>query len=287
MELTNPTLVKALLESHGFRFSKSMGQNFLIASWVPEDIAESARLTKEDGVLEIGPGIGVLTRELCERAGKVLSLELDERLRPILAGTLSAYDNVDVVFADAVKADLPSLCREYLGERPWHVCANLPYNVTTPLLTAFIEAGCFESITVMIQREAAARLCAAPGSADYCAFTAEVDWFAQRETLFDVSPDCFLPQPKVTSTVLRLTKRKVPLCAVSDERFFLRVLKAAFAQRRKALPNAINAAMPQISKDVVRAALEEQGLSADIRGEKLSALQFAILANSLLCKMNG
>ena len=287
MELTNPTFVKALLESHGFRFSKSMGQNFLIASWVPEDIAESARLTKEDGVLEIGPGIGVLTRELSERAGKVLSVELDERLRPILAGTLADCDNVSVVFTDAVKADLVALCREHLGERPWHVCANLPYNVTTPLLTAFIEAGCFESITVMIQREAAARLCAAPGSADYCAFTAEVDWFTERETLFDVTPDCFLPQPKVTSSVLRLTKRKAPLCEVRDERFFLRVLKAAFAQRRKALPNAINAAMPNLSKDMVREALEEMGLSADIRGEKLSALQFATLANSLLCKMNG
>lgn len=287
MELTNPTFVKALLESHGFRFSRSMGQNFLIASWVPEDIAESARLTKEDGVLEIGPGIGVLTRELSERAGCVLSLELDERLRPILVKTLADCDNVDVVFTDAVKADLVSLCREHLGERPWHVCANLPYNVTTPLLTAFIEADCFESITVMIQREAAARLCAAPGSPDYCAFTAEVDWFTERETLFDVTPDCFLPQPKVTSTVLRLTKRRAPLCEVKDERFFLRVLKAAFAQRRKALPNAINATMPDLSKDAVRTALEEMGLGGDIRGEKLSALQFATLSNSLLCKLNG
>ena len=287
MELTNPTLVKGLLESHGFRFSKSMGQNFLIASWVPEDIAASAHLTKEDGVLEIGPGIGVLTRELAERAGKVLSLELDERLRPILAKTLSDCGNVNVVFADAVKADLVSLCRTHLGERPWHVCANLPYNVTTPLLTAFIEAGCFESITVMIQREAAQRLCAAPGSADDCAFTAEVDWFTERETLFDVTPDCFLPQPKVTSTVLRLTKRRTPLCEVTDERFFLRVLKAAFAQRRKALPNAINATMPNLSKDTVRSSLEELGLPGDVRGEKLSALQFAALANSLLCKLNG
>ena len=284
MNLTNINKIKALLAEYGFRFSKSMGQNFLIAPWVPERIAGEAGLTEEDGVLEIGPGIGALTVELCERAGKVLSVELDERLEPILRVTLAGRENSAVVFGDALKSDLPALCREHLGERPWKVCANLPYNVTTPLLTAFLESGCFESITVMIQKEVAERICAAPGTGEYGSFTVLVNWYAQPSRLFDVTPDCFLPQPKVTSTVIRLARRKEPPARVDDEKFFFRVVRAAFNQRRKALPNALAAGLPTLEREQVRGALTRLGLPADIRGERLSVEQFAQLSNELLAR---
>ena len=200
-DLTDYRAVTALLERHGFRFSRSLGQNFLTAAWVPERIADEADIIPGDGVLEVGPGVGCLTAALARRAGKVLALELDERLRGVLKETLADFDNVSVVFADAVKADLAALCREHLGERPWRVCANLPYNVTTPLLTAFLKAGCFESVTVMVQKEVAQRLCARPGTGEYGAFTLLVQWYTEPELLFDVPPHCFVPQPKVTSAV--------------------------------------------------------------------------------------
>ena len=161
MNLTDYRDITALLQRHGFRFSKSMGQNFLTAAWVPQQIAAESGITPADGALEIGPGVGCLTAELAKTAGRVTAIELDERLRGVLGETLADFDNVSVVFADALKADLPAICAETLGERPWKVCANLPYNVTTPLITAFLEAGCFESVTVMIQKEVAQRLCAA------------------------------------------------------------------------------------------------------------------------------
>lgn len=165
MTLTDYRDITALLQRHGFRFSKSMGQNFLTAAWVPQQIAAESGITAADGALEIGPGVGCLTAELAKTAGRVTAVELDKRLRGVLGETLADFDNVSVVFADALKADLPAICAETLGERPWKVCANLPYNVTTPLITAFLEAGCFESVTVMIQKEVAQRLCAAPGTA--------------------------------------------------------------------------------------------------------------------------
>ena len=171
MNLTDYRDITALLQRHGFRFSKSMGQNFLTAAWVPQQIAAESGITAADGALEIGPGVGCLTAELAKTAGRVTAVELDERLRGVLGETLADFDNVSVVFADALKADLPAICAETLGERPWKVCANLPYNVTTPLITAFLEAGCFESVTVMIQKEVAQRLCAAPGTGEYGAFS--------------------------------------------------------------------------------------------------------------------
>ena len=209
MDLTNYKDVTALLERHGFRFSKSLGQNFLTAAWVPRRIAEEALIAPGDGVLEVGPGVGCLTVELAEKAERVLALELDERLRGVLA-------------------DLRSLCGDYFGDRPVRVCANLPYNVTSPLLTAFLTAGCFESVTVMVQKEVAARLCARPGTAEYGAFTLLVQWYSESEKLFDVPPDCFMPRPKVTSTVIRLCRRVSPPVRVRDEEFFFAVVRAAF-----------------------------------------------------------
>lgn len=281
MDLTNYKEVTALLERHGFRFSKSLGQNFLTATWVPRRIAEEALIAPGDGVLEVGPGVGCLTVELAEKAERVLALELDERLRGVLSETLSEHPNVSVVFADAVKADLRSLCGEYFGGRPVRVCANLPYNVTSPLLTAFLKAGCFESVTVMVQKEVAARLCARPGTAEYGAFTLLVQWYAEAEKLFDVPPDCFMPRPKVTSTVIRLCRRPSPPVRVRDEEFFFTVVRAAFNQRRKTLVNAVSAGMRNVERADVEKALAEMGLSPTVRGEALSAEQFAALSDIL------
>ena len=281
MDLTNYKDVTALLERHGFRFSKSLGQNFLTAAWVPRRIAEEALIAPGDGVLEVGPGVGCLTVELAEKAERVLALELDERLRGVLSETLSEHPNVSVVFADAVKADLRSLCGEYFGGRPVRVCANLPYNVTSPLLTAFLNAGCFESVTVMVQKEVAARLCARPGTAEYGAFTLLVQWYAEAEKLFDVPPDCFMPRPKVTSTVIRLCRRPSPPVRVRDEDFFFAVVRAAFNQRRKTLVNAVSAGMREVARADVEKALAEMGLSPTVRGEALSAEQFAALSDIL------
>ena len=281
MDLTNYKEVTALLERHGFRFSKSLGQNFLTAAWVPRRIAEEALIAPGDGVLEVGPGVGCLTVELAEKAERVLALELDERLRGVLSETLSEHPNVSVVFADAVKADLRSLCGEYFGGRPVRVCANLPYNVTSPLLTAFLKAGCFESVTVMVQKEVAARLCARPGTAEYGAFTLLVQWYAEAEKLFDVPPDCFMPRPKVTSTVIRLCRRPSPPVRVRDEEFFFAVVRAAFNQRRKTLVNAVSAGMRNVAPPDVGTALTETGLSPPVLGEALSAEQCAVLSDTL------
>ena len=280
-DLTDYRAVTALLERHGFRFSRSLGQNFLTAAWVPERIADEADIIPGDGVLEVGPGVGCLTAALARRAGKVLALELDERLRGVLKETLADFDNVSVVFADAVKADLAALCREHLGERPWRVCANLPYNVTTPLLTAFLKAGCFESVTVMVQKEVAQRLCARPGTGEYGAFTLLVQWYTEPELLFDVPPHCFVPQPKVTSAVVRLRRRETPPAQVSDRDFFFAVVRAAFNQRRKTLPNAVAAGVKELTRADVEKALADMGLSPTVRGEALSLGQFAALSNAL------
>ena len=281
MELTNINEIKELLSRHGFRFSKSMGQNFLTAAWVPRDIAESAELDEGTGVLEVGPGIGCLTKQLSLRAGKVLSVELDNALRPILAETLSECGNVEVIFGDVLKQDLPALVKEHFGEMRCAVCANLPYNVTSPLLTAFIEAGCFETITVMIQREVARRICAAPGTADYGAFGIFVQWHMETELLFDVPPSCFIPQPKVTSSVIRLRRRAAHPAETTDEQFLFKVIRAAFNQRRKTLINAISSQIPNVSKEQAERAVTESGFDARIRGETLDIGKFATIADKL------
>ena len=286
MNLTDYRDITALLQRHGFHFSKSLGQNFLTAAWVPQQIAAESGIEKTDGALEIGPGVGCLTAELAKTAGRVTAIELDERLRDVLAETLADFDNVSVVFADALKADLPAVCAETLGNRPWKVCANLPYNVTTPLITAFLEAGCFESVTVMIQKEVAERLCAAPGTGEYGAFSVLVQWYAESRLLFDVPPHCFVPQPKVTSAVVRMDRRTAPPAQVDDEKFFFRTVRAAFAQRRKTLSNALRSGFSELDRADIVSAMEEAFLPPAVRGETLSIMQFAALSNALLRKFD-
>ena len=201
-------VMKPLLAEHGFHFSKAKGQNFLIARWVPERIAEDSGVDKTAGVLEIGPGIGPLTQQLALRAGKVCAVELDKRLEPILQQTVGAFDNLQIIWDDVLKQDVSALVREkFAGLRPM-ACANLPYYITSPILTALLEAECFEAVTVMVQKEVALRIAAKPGTADYSAFTVFCQYYAQPELLFDVPAHCFLPQPKVTSAVIMLKVRK-------------------------------------------------------------------------------
>ena len=286
MDLTNYNEIRALLARHGFRFSKSLGQNFLTAAWVPARIADEAGLDERTGVVEIGPGVGCLTAELSKRAGKVVSIELDRALRPVLAETLAGLDKVEIVFGDACKMDLAALVREKLpGLRPV-VCANLPYNVTSPLLTAILEAGCFETVTVMIQREVARRLCAEPGSADYGAFGLFVQWHCVPELLFDVPPSCFVPQPKVTSSVVRLTRREAPPVPVEDEALLFRVIRAAFNQRRKTLVNALSAGLG-LDKAAAEEILLRRGFDPRIRGEALSLGGFATIADEISALKRG
>lgn len=281
MNLCDIDQIKALLARHGFRFSKSMGQNFLIQPWVPRDIACSSGAGSGKGVLEIGPGIGPLTRELSLLADQVVSVELDRSLLPILTETLGDRDNVEIVSGDILKLDIPSLVRErFQGLEPI-ACANLPYNITTPAITALLDAGCFSSITIMIQREVARRICATPGSGDYGAFSVYCQYHAETELLFDVPPDCFLPAPKVTSSVLRLTPKDPP-DEVDDPDHFFRVVKAAFSQRRKTLLNGLSGTFrSNFSREQLLSAILSCDLPADIRGERLSIPQFAALSKAL------
>ena len=281
MNLTDYNEIRALLARHKFRFSKSMGQNFLTAAWVPEDIAASAGLDEHTGVLEVGPGVGCLTKELSERAGKVVSVELDKALKPVLAETLADCENVEIVFGDVLKQDLPALVEERMPGMRHVVCANLPYNVTSPLLTAFLEAKCFETVTVMIQREVARRICAGSGSADYGAFGIFVQWHAVPELLFDVPPSCFVPQPKVTSSVIRLTRREKPPVPVRDEALLFRVVRAAFNQRRKTLVNALSSQLPGLEKGQVEEILVSLDFDPRIRGEVLDIAGFAAISDKI------
>ena len=286
MRLTDINDIKSLPASHGFRFSKSMGQNFLTAAWVPEDIAEAAQLDENTGVLEVGPGIGCLTEQLALRAGKVVAVELDNALRPVLSQTLAGKNNVEIIFGDVLKQDIKGLVSEKMqGLRPV-VCANLPYNVTSPLITAFLEAECFDSVTVMIQREVAKRICAKPATADYGAFTVLVNWYAEPEMLFDVPPSCFIPQPKVTSSVIRLKTRSEPPVEVKDKALFFRVVRAAFGMRRKTLTNALSANFNELNKADIENLLTACGFDPKIRGEVLSIGDFAAISDAIFDIIN-
>ena len=281
MNLCDINQIKSLLARHGFRFSKSMGQNFLIADWVPREIAKASGAHPDTGVLEIGPGIGCLTRELAGRADKVVSVELDRSLLPILAETLADCPNAEVVPGDILKTDIPALAGEKFQGLTPIACANLPYNITTPAITALIEAGCFASITVMIQREVAQRICARPGSKDYGAFSVYCQYYTAPELLFEVPPDCFIPAPKVTSAVVRLVPRPAP-AEVDDPEHFFRVVRAAFALRRKTLLNSLSAGLGgQYTKETLSQAIAACSLPADVRGERLSIPQFAQLSRRL------
>ena len=282
MDLCNINDIKALLSRHGFRFSKSMGQNFLIEDWVPRDIADASGAAPGVGVVEVGPGIGPLTRELSLRADKVVSIELDRSLLPILAETLSDHPNAEIFPGDVLKTDLPALVSEKLAGLSPIACANLPYNITTPAITALIEAGCCGSITVMIQREVAQRICAQPGTPEYGAFTLLCQYYADCALLYDVPPSCFLPAPKVTSTVIRMTIREKPPAVVEDPDLFFQVVRAAFAQRRKTLVNCLYPLLEKsVEKQTLSGLLHACNLTETIRGERLTFADFAQLTGKL------
>ena len=231
--------MRELLGRHGFEFSKSKGQNFLIDANIPEKIVRLSGVDMSCGVLEIGPGIGALTALLSKAAGKVTAVELDKRLLPILKETLEGLDNVEIIQADILKLDISAVVNEKMPDMRACVCANLPYNITSPALTALIDSGVFDFITVMVQREVALRMCAKPGSRDYGAFSVYINYHTIPEILFDVPPECFYPRPGVTSSVVKLKIRPDRLLAPEDEKRFFKVVRAAFGQRRKTLANAL------------------------------------------------
>lgn len=281
VNLCDEKTIRELLGRHGFHFSKSMGQNFLIDPQVPADIAAASQADETCGVLEIGPGIGPLTAELAQRAGKVVSVELDRSLLPVLSETMAPYPNVEIVPGDVMKLDLNALAAEkFPGLRPI-VCANLPYNITTPVLEKLVAAAAFESLTVLIQKEVAQRLSAPQGSGDGGSFTLFLQYYMETELLFQVPREKFLPAPKVTSAVLRCVRRPRPAVEVEDEEFFFRCVRGAFLLRRKTLANSLSAALPGVSRDQVQQALADCGLPADIRGERLTLEQFAHLSGKL------
>ncbi len=275
-------VMKPLLAEHGFHFSKAKGQNFLIAPWVPQSIAEEAGVDETAGVLEIGPGIGPLTQQLCLRAKKVCAVELDERLEPILDITVGEFKNLEIIWNDILRLDIPALVAgEFPGLRPM-ACANLPYYITSPILTALLEADCFDSVTVMVQKEVAQRIAAAPGSADYSAFSVFCQYYAEPELLFDVPAHCFLPQPKVTSAVIQLKVRKNRAWNILDQDIFFRLVRASFAMRRKKLSNGLASGFPELGKTGAAEVIQAAGFDANVRGETLGIPEFARIANEIV-----
>ena len=280
-------VMKPLLAEHGFHFSKAKGQNFLIAPWVPQSIAEEAGVDETAGVLEIGPGIGPLTQQLCLRAKKVCAVELDERLEPILDITVGEFDNLEIIWNDILKLDIPALVAgEFPGLRPM-ACANLPYYITSPILSALLEADCFDSVTVMVQKEVAQRIAAQPGSADYSAFTVFCQYYAEPNLLFDVPAHCFMPQPKVTSAVIQLNVRKERSWGALDEGIFVRTVKASVAMRRKKLSNGLASGFPELGKTGAAEVIEAAGFDANVRGETLGIPEFVRIANEIIKRRNG
>ena len=280
-------VMKPLLAQHGFHFSKAKGQNFLIAPWVPQSIAQDAGVDETAGVLEIGPGIGPLTQQLCLRAGKVTAVELDTRLKPILELTVGAFENLNIVWDDVLNLNIPELVKEQFGSLRPMACANLPYYITSPILTALLEADCFDSVTVMVQKEVAQRIAAAPGSPDYSAFSVFCQYYAQPELLFDVPAHCFLPQPKVTSAVISLKVRKARAWGALDEKIFFRTVRASFAPRRKKLSNGLAAGFPELGKAGAARVIEAAGFDANVRGETLSIPDFVKITNAIVAFQEG
>ncbi len=282
-DLGNFTNTSEIIKKYQFHMQKKYGQNFLIDGNILAKIVEAAQITKEDCVLEIGPGIGTMTQYLAEAAGRVVAVEIDRELIPILKETLSPYNNVAVMCADILKVDLAALVREN-GGRPIKVVANLPYYITTPIIMALFESRVpLASITVMVQSEVADRMQTGPGSKDYGALSLAVQYYAKPEIVARVPASCFLPRPNVDSTVVRLTKYEKPLVEAADEAFLFAVIRASFNQRRKTLANGLaNAGGLGVSRVQVEAVLEEMGLSSMVRGETFTLEQFAELSNRLL-----
>ena len=283
MNLCDRNEIQELLRRHGFRFSKSMGQNFLIESWVPEDIAAASGADRQTGVLEIGPGIGTMTQYLAENARQVVAVEIDRNLIPILGETLAAWDNVTIINEDILKVDIRELADRYNGGRPIKVVANLPYYITTPIIMGLFESGVpIDNITVMVQKEVADRMKEGPGSKDYGALSLAVQYYAKPEIVANVPPNCFIPRPNVGSAVIRLTRHTDPPVTVRDEKLMFKLIRASFNQRRKTLQNGLNNA-PELpfSKEKVAAAIARMGLPASVRGEALTLSQFAELSDIL------
>ncbi|MBE5865681.1 MAG: 16S rRNA (adenine(1518)-N(6)/adenine(1519)-N(6))-dimethyltransferase RsmA [Lachnospiraceae bacterium] len=273
----------AVLQKYGFNFQKKFGQNFLIDTNVLDKIISSAEITKDDCVLEIGPGIGTMTQYLAESAREVVAVEIDKALIPILEDTLSAYDNVTVINEDILKVDINAIVQERNGGRPIKVVANLPYYITTPIIMGLFEQHVpLKSITIMVQKEVADRMQVGPGTKDYGALSLAVQYYAEPKIVANVPPNCFIPRPNVGSAVIRLTRYEEPPVKVEDEHKMFALIRASFNQRRKTLVNGLgNAAGLSVAKDQVAAALEKMGLSPTIRGEALTLEQFAELSNLL------
>lgn len=275
----------AVLQKYNFNFQKKFGQNFLIDTHVLEKIIEESHITKDDFVLEIGPGIGTMTQYLCENAREVAAVEIDKNLIPILKDTLSAYDNVEVINEDVLKVDINRLAEEKNGGKPIKVVANLPYYITTPIIMGLFECHVpIDSITIMVQKEVADRMQVGPGTKDYGALSLAVQYYAKPEIVANVPPNCFMPRPKVGSAVIRLTRHKEPPVQVEDEKLMFRLIRASFNQRRKTLVNGLkNAPDLSFSREVILESIKELGLPETIRGEALTLEQFAELSN-IMCK---
>lgn len=285
--LGNPQNTIAVLQKYNFNFQKKFGQNFLIDTHVLDKIIEKANITKEDFVLEIGPGIGTMTQYLCEEAGEVAAVEIDSNLIPILKDTLSEYSNIEIIHGDILKVDIGALAREKNQGKPIKVVANLPYYITTPIIMGLFESHVpIDSITVMVQKEVAERMQASPGTKDYGALTLAVGYYAKPEIVANVPPNCFMPRPKVGSAVIRLKRHEHPIVQVEDEKLMFDLIRASFNQRRKTLVNGLNNA-PGIflGKEKIQECLKDLSVSETIRGEALTLEQFARLSNIMKNKM--
>ena len=284
--LGNRRSTAEIIEKYHFSFQKKFGQNFLVDSSILDRIIESAQITKEDCVLEIGPGIGTMTQRLAEEAGAVVAVEIDKNLIPVLEDTLSAYENVTVINADILKLDLNRIVEEHNGGRPIKVVANLPYYITTPIIMALFEKHVpLHSVTIMVQKEVADRMQVGPGTKDYGALSLAVQYYAKPEVVTKVPADCFMPKPNVDSAVIRLTRYEKPPVEVEDEAWLFAVIRASFNQRRKTLANGLaNAGYPGIGRKQVEEALSDMGLSTMIRGETLTLEQFSELSNRLFTR---
>ena len=285
--LGNPKNTIEVLQKYHFNFQKKFGQNFLINTSILEEIIDAAEITREDFVLEIGPGIGTMTQYLCEAAREVVAVEIDTNLIPILGDTLSAYDNVEVMNADILKVDIAKLADERNGGKPIKVVANLPYYITTPIIMGLFESHVpIDSITIMVQKEVADRMQEGPGSKEYGALSLAVQYYAKPEIVVNVPPSCFMPQPKVGSAVIRLTRHENPPVDVDNEKLMFQVIRASFNQRRKTLANGLNNfGSFSLGKEEIQKSIEELGVPVNIRGKALSLEQFAKLSNIINAKM--
>lgn len=282
-KLSSSKVLKEIIAKYGFKFNKNLGQNFLIDSNILQKIIRAGEIDKDTGVIEIGPGIGVLTQELAEEAGKVIAIEIDSHLIPILGETLAEYSNVKVIHADALKVDMNSIIEKEFSGMPVKVVANLPYYITTPIIMGLLEKRLnIDGLVVMVQKEVAERMSADPGKKEYGALSVAVQYFTKPHIISTVPPHCFIPQPKVDSTIIKLDMLREPPVNVNDEKRFFNVVKAAFGQRRKTLLNALsNSGMFRMNKDQIRQVLMEIGVGETQRGETLNIMQFALLSNSI------